>query len=215
MPVGKEVWLVLTDSIEPGPCRCWLTPQSLELLHCPSNEMLVDAHSKGVQLGAVEEGGGEDLPLPAPVKPDVSLSTHPAYHSDRAAETHPRHRVGQASLAKPTAFTPGPLQPLHRYYAAVRPSASHPVLSPSAFSLGVLPFPPISGEATTRLVPEFRTRAHPTFLPPLRRTPPGQERDNPARLIPGKSLGPGSDVIVLLVDASSEGSLSLNSVVLT
>ncbi|WP_276963818.1 hypothetical protein [Ferrimicrobium acidiphilum] len=83
------------------------------------------------------------------------------------------------------------------------------------FGLGVLPFPPISGEATTRLVPEFRTRAHTTFLSPLRRTPPSQERDDPARLIPGKRPIPGSDVIVTSVDASSEGSLSLNSVVLT
>jgi len=58
------------------------------------------------------------------------------------------------------------------------------------------PVPTISGGATTRLVPEFRTRAHTTFLPPLRRTPPGQERDDPARLIPGKSVNPGFDVVI-------------------
>lgn len=32
-------------------------------------------------------------------------------------------------------------RPLHHYQATVRLSASHPVLSPSAFSLDVLPFP--------------------------------------------------------------------------
>ena len=54
MPVGKESRLVLSDSIEPGPCFGWLAPQSLEFLHRPSNEMLVDAHGQGVQLGAIE-----------------------------------------------------------------------------------------------------------------------------------------------------------------
>ncbi len=69
--------------------------------------------------------------------------------------------------------------------------------------------------ATLRLVPVFRTKAHTTFLPPLRRTPPGQERDYLARLIPEEGITPGSDVIFTPVDASSEGSLSLNSVVHT
>ena len=58
------------------------------------------------------------------------------------------------------------------------------------------PVPTVSSGATTRLVPEFHTRARTTFLPPLRRTPPGQERDDPARLIPGKSLSPGFDVVI-------------------
>ena len=52
-------------------------------------------------------------------------------------------------------------------------------------------------------------------LPPLRRTPPGQERENPARLIPRQSTDPAFDVILATFDAFSEGSLSLNSVVHT
>ena len=52
----------------------------------------------------------------------------------------------------------------------------------------------ISG-ATARLVPEFRTRARTTLMPPLRRTPPGQEREPPARLVPGHSSNPGFDVV--------------------
>ena len=38
-----------------------------------SNEVLVDAHSEGVQVGAIEEGGGRELPPPAPVKPNVTV----------------------------------------------------------------------------------------------------------------------------------------------
>ena len=51
-------------------------------------------------------------------------------------------RLAKRSSTKVRAFAPGPLQPLHHYYALIRPSAPHPVLSPSAFGLGVLPFPP-------------------------------------------------------------------------
>ena len=82
------------------------------------------------------------------------------------------------------------------------------------FGLGVLPFPLTRG-TTARLVPEFRTRARTTLMPPLHRTPPGQERDHP----PGSSRSnlshPGFDVVVQDFDASSEGSLSLIFVVLT
>jgi len=56
------------------------------------------------QLGAIEEGGGEDLPLPAPVKPDVSLSTHPAYYSDRGG----RGLIPVSGLAKPPFRSPRP-----------------------------------------------------------------------------------------------------------
>jgi hypothetical protein len=38
--------MMLSDSIEPGPCLGWLAAQSLELLHRPSNEVFVDAHCK-------------------------------------------------------------------------------------------------------------------------------------------------------------------------
>src|ERR1019366_8064928 len=55
------------------------------------------------------------------------------------------------------------------------------------------PVPIISGGATTRLVPEFRTRARTTFLPPLRRTPPGQERDTS----PGLSQGRASALVLM------------------
>jgi hypothetical protein len=140
--VGEESWLVLTNGIQPLPRPDWFAPQSFELLHGPSKEVLVDAQCQGVQLGAIEEGGGEELPLPAPVKPDVSLSTHPAYHlgcSTKGSSLLPDWPSGPPRSG---AFAPGPLQPLHHYYAPVRPSAPHPVLSPSVFDLGVLPFPP-------------------------------------------------------------------------
>src|ERR1019366_1006124 len=142
MPVGEESWLVLTNGIQPLPRPDWFAPQSFELLHGPSKEVLVDAQCQVVQLGAIEEGGGEELPLPAPVKPDVSLSTHPAYHlgcSTKGSSLLPDWPSGPPRSG---AFAPGPLQPLHHYYAPVRPSAPHPVLSPSVFDLGVLPFPP-------------------------------------------------------------------------
>ncbi len=54
MPVSEEPRPVLSDSIEPGPRLGWLASQSFELVHGPSNEVLVDAHCEGVQLGAVE-----------------------------------------------------------------------------------------------------------------------------------------------------------------
>jgi hypothetical protein len=47
------------------------------------------------------------------------------------------------------------------------------------------------------------------LMPSLRRTPLGQERDLPAKLIPEHSFDPGSDVIDHRFDASSKGSLSL------
>ena len=54
MPVAGQSWVMLPDSIEPGLCPGWLASQPLELLHGPANEVFVDAHCEGVQLGAVE-----------------------------------------------------------------------------------------------------------------------------------------------------------------
>jgi len=51
-------------------------------------------------------------------------------------------RLAKRSSTKVRAFAPGLLPPLLHYYTLIRPSASHPVLSPSAFGLDVLPFPP-------------------------------------------------------------------------
>jgi hypothetical protein len=52
--VSKESGGLLICSVEPVPCQLWSSSQSFELLHGPSNEMLVDAPRYGVQLGAVE-----------------------------------------------------------------------------------------------------------------------------------------------------------------
>ena len=140
--MSEEPGGALASSVPPSPCAFWISFQSFELPHRPSNQMLVDAQCDGIQLGAIEEGGGEELPLPAPVKPDVSLSTHPAYYlgcSAKGSSLLPDWPSGFSTRSG--AFAPGPLQPLHHYYAPVRPSAPHPVLSPSVFDLGVLPFP--------------------------------------------------------------------------
>src|SRR5664280_2234020 len=40
--------------VEPGPGPRWLVPETLELVHCPPNEVGVNAPHKEVQLGAVE-----------------------------------------------------------------------------------------------------------------------------------------------------------------
>ena len=54
MPVGEEPRLVPTNGVQPLPRPDWFAPQPFELLHSPSDQMLVDAQCKGVQLGAVE-----------------------------------------------------------------------------------------------------------------------------------------------------------------
>ena len=51
-------------------------------------------------------------------------------------------RLAKRTSTKVRAFAPGLLPPLRHYYTLIRPSAPHPVLSPSAFGFGVLPFPP-------------------------------------------------------------------------
>jgi len=42
--VGKEPLLMLANGIQPSPCRHDLSSQSLDLLHGPPNQMLVDTH---------------------------------------------------------------------------------------------------------------------------------------------------------------------------
>src|SRR5665213_2162211 len=52
--MGEKLGLTLNDRVEPGPGPFWSSLQSLELTHGPSDEMLIDAPCKEVQLGAVE-----------------------------------------------------------------------------------------------------------------------------------------------------------------
>jgi hypothetical protein len=52
--VGEHSRENLAHLGQPVPCPRGLVPESLELLHCPSDEVLVDAPCEGVQLGAVE-----------------------------------------------------------------------------------------------------------------------------------------------------------------
>ena len=57
------------------------------------------------------------------------------------------------------------------------------------FHLGILPFPEFSLRTTTRLVPEFNMKAGTTLMPPIRRTPPGQN-ENTRQTHPGAVLQP-------------------------
>jgi hypothetical protein len=52
--MGEEPWLTLNDGVEPGPGPCWPVPETLELVHGPSDQMLVDAPCDEIQLGAIE-----------------------------------------------------------------------------------------------------------------------------------------------------------------
>ncbi len=54
MPMGEELGLMLSDSIEPCPGPLGSATQSLEFLHGPSDQVLVDAPCDEMQLGAVE-----------------------------------------------------------------------------------------------------------------------------------------------------------------
>src|SRR5712691_8032497 len=54
MPVSEEGGLSLSSNVQSLPRAGGIASQSLELLHGPSNEMLIDARCKGVQHGAVE-----------------------------------------------------------------------------------------------------------------------------------------------------------------
>jgi len=52
--VGEELWLALAGSVEPSPRFGGLASQSFVFLHCPSDDVFVDALCNGVQPGAVE-----------------------------------------------------------------------------------------------------------------------------------------------------------------
>ena len=52
--MGEESGLSLASSVQPGPGPGELAPESLELVHGPSDEVLVDVACEGVQRGAVE-----------------------------------------------------------------------------------------------------------------------------------------------------------------
>src|SRR5260221_13285169 len=63
LPVGEEAGLILVDLLQPGHRFGVLAPETLEFLHGPAGEMLVDAPSEEAQLGAVE---GSVIVDPAP-----------------------------------------------------------------------------------------------------------------------------------------------------
>jgi len=65
--MSKEPWGTSNNGVEPGPGPLRPALQSLELTHGPSEEMLVDAPCKEVQLGAVEGSDrGRDRPCGRP-----------------------------------------------------------------------------------------------------------------------------------------------------
>jgi hypothetical protein len=61
--MSKEPGRALASSVPPSPCSFWISFQSFELPHRPSNQMLVDAQCDGIQLGAIE---GSVIVDPAP-----------------------------------------------------------------------------------------------------------------------------------------------------
>src|SRR5262249_23250269 len=54
LPVSEQARLVLVDLLQPGHRFGVLAPESLELVHGPPGEVLVDAPCEEEQLGAVE-----------------------------------------------------------------------------------------------------------------------------------------------------------------
>src|SRR6202795_3670609 len=54
LPVSEQARLVLIHLLQPGHCFGVLAAESLELVHGPPGEMLVDAPCQETQLGAVE-----------------------------------------------------------------------------------------------------------------------------------------------------------------
>ena len=108
------------------------------------------------------------------------------------AEAHPRRRVGQASSRSPRPLLQGHYSP---FIATTPRSAPVRRIRYSRLRLRPrrTPVPSVARETTARLVPEFRPRAHTTLTPPLRRTPPGQERDDP----PGFSQGRASTLVLM------------------
>ena len=67
VPVCEKPRLSLTNSFQPGPSPLGTPPQSLELLHGPPDQVLVDAPCDAIQPGAVERPGcGRDRPFGRP-----------------------------------------------------------------------------------------------------------------------------------------------------
>ena len=65
--MGEELWLPLAGIPQPGPSLVRPVLQSFELVHRPSDEVLVDAQFEEAQLGAVEGPGcGRDRPCGRP-----------------------------------------------------------------------------------------------------------------------------------------------------
>ena len=54
LPVGEQAWLVLVYLLQPGHRFGVLAAESLELVHGPPGEVLVDTPCQEAQLGAVE-----------------------------------------------------------------------------------------------------------------------------------------------------------------
>lgn len=52
--MGKERRLSQPCCVQPAPCPIGTSSESFELLHCPSDEVFIDARRDGVQLGAVK-----------------------------------------------------------------------------------------------------------------------------------------------------------------
>ncbi len=82
--MGEESWLALAGSVVPSPRFGGLTSQSFELLHRPSDEMFVDAHCDGVQLGAVEG------PVVVDPASDPGVDALGDAGQVRSAATHPK-----------------------------------------------------------------------------------------------------------------------------
>ena len=67
LPVGEQARLVLIHLLQPGHRFGVLAAESLELVHGPPDEVLVDAPCQETQLGAVEgPGRGRDRPCGRP-----------------------------------------------------------------------------------------------------------------------------------------------------
>lgn len=86
----EESWLALSGSVEPFPRFDGLASQPFEFLHRPSDEMLVDALSNGIQLGAVER--------PVVVEPASDLSV------DRPGETGQIRSAAPVEMPVPDLF---------------------------------------------------------------------------------------------------------------
>ena len=111
-------------------------------------------------------GCGEELPLPAPVKPDVSLSTHPAYYLDRrATDSSPSPGWSSLPSRSPRPSLPGHYSP---FIATTPQSAPVRRIRYSrllASGLGVLPFPPSPVRPRHDWFPSSAQEPAPRFCP--------------------------------------------------